>query len=72
MYLNQKLSFEANNCLAAIRFRIMWQKTIESYISLTGIKIFMKPNMKKFLVTIHFESVDQDIPIGHFTDQNGQ
>jgi hypothetical protein len=32
MYLNHKLCFEANNCLATIRFRIMWQKTIESYI----------------------------------------
>ena len=39
----------------------MWQKTIESYIFLAGIKIFMKLNMKKSLVTIYFESVDQDI-----------
>jgi hypothetical protein len=36
-------------------------KTIESYIFLAGIKIFMKLNMKKSLVTIYFESVDQDI-----------
>ena len=73
MYLNHKLCFEANNCLATIRFRMMWQKTIESYIFLAGIKIFMKLNMEKSLVTIYFESVDQDITNRKFfIDQNGQ
>ena len=52
---------------------MMWQKTIESYIFLAGIKIFMKLNMEKSLVTIYFESVDQDITNRKFfIDQNGQ